>query len=200
MESLFAWTAPGSLYPPYFNISQDGDEIVVTLRTTPLFDAVDEVWMCGRTTTLRLPAKDAAELATLKASPALRVGVVGMTEPSSQIELGPWEVGTPPAPTVFSKEVAQLKMALRALSGGPLSSEFVQKACETIDRLSSPPTAALQDGWKMVPRKATQKMLDAGAFYHIRHAGPAELVELALAANTYTAMYDAAPALPEAAP
>jgi hypothetical protein len=74
MESLFAWTAPGSLYPPYFNISQDGDEIVVTLRTTPLFDAVDEVWMCGQTTTLRLPAKDATDLAALKASPP-----VGMT-------------------------------------------------------------------------------------------------------------------------
>jgi hypothetical protein len=62
MDSKFAWTAPNKTYPEFINISLDGDEAVVTVRAAPIFDATDECWVCGQTTTIRLPATEIAAL------------------------------------------------------------------------------------------------------------------------------------------
>lgn len=68
METLFAWTAPGSNYPAYLNISRDGDQVIVTVRA--------EAWMdndglnVGQTITIRTPADAFKETGLLPPSPA----------------------------------------------------------------------------------------------------------------------------------
>lgn len=52
-ETVFAWTAPGSTYPEYVNLTRDGALMVVTVRASPLINS--EGYECGRLTTIRLP-------------------------------------------------------------------------------------------------------------------------------------------------
>jgi hypothetical protein len=51
MDNLFAWTAPGSNYPPFVSINRKGDEIYVTVRATPPTKGA-----CGDTITVLTPA------------------------------------------------------------------------------------------------------------------------------------------------
>ena len=48
-DTIFAWTAPGSHFPEYVNLSLDGDSIVVTVRPKPDGDC------CGETKYVRVP-------------------------------------------------------------------------------------------------------------------------------------------------
>lgn len=47
---LFAWTPPGSNYPPYLNISTDNGKIVITVRSP-----ASETGECGSTSSVSLP-------------------------------------------------------------------------------------------------------------------------------------------------
>lgn len=44
---ISAWTAPGSSYPQYINLSADGDDVVVVVRSAP--ETVEGVRVCGAT-------------------------------------------------------------------------------------------------------------------------------------------------------
>lgn len=40
-----AWTAPEGSYPPYFNATQDGEEVLITVRAAPT--QFDGVYVCA---------------------------------------------------------------------------------------------------------------------------------------------------------
>lgn len=42
---LAAWTAPGSEFPPYLNVTRYGDEVVVIVRTEP--KQINTEFICG---------------------------------------------------------------------------------------------------------------------------------------------------------
>ena len=44
-KTIAAWTAPDGSYPPYFNATRDGDEVVVTVRDAPT--AKEGVYVCA---------------------------------------------------------------------------------------------------------------------------------------------------------
>lgn len=57
----------------------------------------------------------------------------------------------------------------------------------------------MKEMWRIIARAAieamqepTKDMLSAGAYYHIRHAGPAGNIEIGLAEDAYKAMVKAA--------
>ena len=43
--AMTAWTAPSGTYPPYFNATQDGEEVVITVRAAPT--QLDGVYFCA---------------------------------------------------------------------------------------------------------------------------------------------------------
>lgn len=49
-KHIAAYTALGAIYPEYLNISQDGDDIVVTVRSK-----VGDDGKCGETVSVKFP-------------------------------------------------------------------------------------------------------------------------------------------------
>lgn len=49
-ETLFSWTAPGSNYPRYVNVSRDGEDVIFTIREASGVDG-----KCGHTSSICIP-------------------------------------------------------------------------------------------------------------------------------------------------
>lgn len=53
MECLYAYTAPGGSFPPYLNMSFDGNTVIVTVRSAP-----EEPGFGGASASIRIPADE----------------------------------------------------------------------------------------------------------------------------------------------
>lgn len=74
-ELIAAWTAPGHSYPPYINLSADGDDVVVIVRGDPEPVEGQSYSREGKTATMRLPKAALIDALTILQAP-LSAGVI----------------------------------------------------------------------------------------------------------------------------
>jgi hypothetical protein len=57
--TLAAYTAPAGSFPPYFNATRDGDDVVVTVRAAPTaFDGGPGADVMGHAAAMRIPVDE----------------------------------------------------------------------------------------------------------------------------------------------
>lgn len=114
-ETLYAWTAPGSNYPAYVNISKEGGLITVTVRNPSWLDRNHHV--CGDTATAYIPAHEFS-LEVRRDDQACTLGVgcdeVGVCYAAAHNQ--PDKCGAPvkdaaPAPVLTEEDEKEIRLA-----------------------------------------------------------------------------------------